>query len=81
MGLATVSSVAVSGALLKAGIPLDSKFGGVLQFRNHRPLQVRRANRVFRLFTVARRDIRCQQDDQRPGGGKLGRGQNTGSFS
>ncbi len=39
VGLATVSSVAVSGALLKAGIPLDSRFGGVLQFRNHRPLR------------------------------------------
>jgi hypothetical protein len=39
IGLATVSSVAVSGVLLKAGIPLDSKFGGVLQFRNQRPLR------------------------------------------
>ncbi|OGO06102.1 MAG: hypothetical protein A2Y60_06625 [Chloroflexi bacterium RBG_13_54_9] len=39
VGLATISSVAVSGALLKAGIPLDSRFAGVLQFRNHRPLR------------------------------------------
>ena len=39
IGLATVSSVAISGALLKAGIPLDSRFGGVLQFRNHGPLR------------------------------------------
>jgi hypothetical protein len=39
VGVATISSVAVSGALLKAGIPLDSRFGGVLQFRNHRPLR------------------------------------------
>ena len=39
IGLATVSSVAISGALLKSGIPLDSRFGGVLQFRNHSPLR------------------------------------------
>jgi repressor of nif and glnA expression len=37
VGLATVSSVAVTGALLKAGIPHDSRFGGVLQLRNNRP--------------------------------------------
>jgi len=39
IGLATVSSAAISGALLKGGIPLDSRFGGVLQFRNHSPLR------------------------------------------
>ena len=39
IGLATVSSVAISGVLLKAGIPLDSKFAGVLQFRNNSPLR------------------------------------------
>jgi len=39
IGLATVSNVAVNGVLLKAGVPLDSRFGGVLQFRNHRPLR------------------------------------------
>ena len=39
IGLATVSNVAVSGVLLKAGVPLDSRFGGVLQFRNHIPLR------------------------------------------
>ncbi len=39
VGLATISSVAVSGALLKAGIPLDPRFGGVLQFRSRRPLR------------------------------------------
>jgi len=25
--------------LLKAGVPLDSKFGGILQLKNHRPLR------------------------------------------
>jgi len=39
VGLATVSSVAIGGALLKAGIPMDSKFGGILQVRNHKPLR------------------------------------------
>jgi repressor of nif and glnA expression len=37
--LATVCSVVVNGALLKAGVPIDSKFGGILQMRNHRPLR------------------------------------------
>ena len=39
LGLATVSSITISGALLKAGIPLDSRFGGILQIRNHEPLR------------------------------------------
>ena len=37
VGLATVCSAAISGALLKAGIPIDSRFGGILQIRNHEP--------------------------------------------
>lgn len=37
--LATVCSIMVNGALLKAGVPVDSKFGGILQMRNHRPLR------------------------------------------
>lgn len=39
VALATVSSIVISGVLLKAGIPLDSKFGGMLQIRNHAPLR------------------------------------------
>ena len=39
MALATVCSVLVNGALLKAGVPIDSKFGGILQIRNHSPLR------------------------------------------
>jgi len=39
VGFATVCSVAVGGALLKAGIPIDSRFGGILQIRNHEPLR------------------------------------------
>lgn len=30
IGLATVCSTIVNGALLKAGVPMDSKFGGIL---------------------------------------------------
>ena len=36
-GLATVCSIVVNGTLLKAGIPMDSRFGGILQLRNHKP--------------------------------------------
>jgi len=32
-------SITVSGVLLKAGIPLDLKFGGLLQFRSRNPLR------------------------------------------
>lgn len=39
VGFATVCSIIVNGALLKAGIPMDSKFGGILQIRNHKPLR------------------------------------------
>ena len=39
IGFATVCSAAISGALLKAGIPIDSKFGGILQIRNHEPVR------------------------------------------
>lgn len=39
VGLATVSSIAISGVLLKAGIPLDSKFAGILEIRNQAPLR------------------------------------------
>ena len=38
IGLATVCSIVVNGALLKAGVPMDSKFGGILQIKNHKPL-------------------------------------------
>jgi repressor of nif and glnA expression len=32
--LATVCSIVVNGTLLKAGVPIDSKFAGILQIRN-----------------------------------------------
>ena len=38
-GFATVCSVAINGALLKAGVPMDSRFGGILQMRNHKPFR------------------------------------------
>lgn len=38
-GLATMCSITVNGALLKAGIPMDSRFGGLMQMRNGRPLR------------------------------------------
>jgi repressor of nif and glnA expression len=39
MGLATVCSIVINGALLKAGVPMDSKFGGILQIKNRQPLR------------------------------------------
>ncbi|MEE8374639.1 MAG: NrpR regulatory domain-containing protein [Dehalococcoidia bacterium] len=38
-GLATVCSVAINGVLLKAGVPMDSRFGGILEVRNRKPLR------------------------------------------
>lgn len=39
IGLATVCSLIVNGILLKAGIPMDSKFGGIIQMKNKEPLR------------------------------------------
>ena len=39
VGFATVCSAVVAGALLKAGVPMDSKFGGILQIRHGKPLR------------------------------------------
>ncbi len=37
MGLATVCSVVINGVLLKAGVPVGSRFGGVLEIRDSKP--------------------------------------------
>jgi repressor of nif and glnA expression len=37
VGFATVCSAVVNGVLLKAGVPMDSKFGGILEVRNGEP--------------------------------------------
>jgi len=37
IGLATVCSVAINGVLLKSGIPIESRFGGVLEIRDSKP--------------------------------------------
>jgi len=37
VGFATVCSVVVNSTLLKAGVPMDSKFGGILEVRNGEP--------------------------------------------
>jgi repressor of nif and glnA expression len=37
IGLATVCSVVINGVLLKAGVPTESRFGGVLEVRNSKP--------------------------------------------
>jgi len=37
VGLATVCGVTVNGVLLKHGVPMESKFGGVLEIRDSKP--------------------------------------------
>jgi len=39
VGLVTVCSIMVNGTLLKVGVPMSSKFSGILQIRNHKPLR------------------------------------------
>lgn len=39
VGIATVCSIVTNGVLLKNGIPMDSKFGGILQIKNRKPLR------------------------------------------
>jgi repressor of nif and glnA expression len=39
IGIATVCSIVVNGVLLKQGIPMDSKFAGILQIKNRQPLR------------------------------------------
>jgi repressor of nif and glnA expression len=38
-GLATVCSIVTNGCLLKAGVPMDSRFGGILQVQDYKPLR------------------------------------------
>jgi repressor of nif and glnA expression len=37
IGLATVCSVVLNGVLLKAGVPIESRFGGVLEIKDSKP--------------------------------------------
>jgi HTH-type transcriptional regulator, global nitrogen regulator NrpRI len=39
IGFATVCSIVFSGMLLKRGIPTESKFGGILQVSEHKPMR------------------------------------------
>jgi repressor of nif and glnA expression len=39
VGFATVCSIVINGVLLKNGIPMDSKFGGILQIKRGKPLR------------------------------------------
>jgi len=39
VGLATVCSIVINGTLLKAGVPIGSRFGGLLQIRNSQPFR------------------------------------------
>ncbi len=39
VALATVCSIVVNGTLLKVGVPMSSKFSGIVQIRSHQPLR------------------------------------------
>jgi repressor of nif and glnA expression len=39
VGLLTVCSIVINGALLKAGIPMDSRLSGILQINNRNPMR------------------------------------------
>lgn len=39
IGLATVCSIVINGTLLKAGVPMGSRFGGLLQMKNGQPFR------------------------------------------
>jgi HTH-type transcriptional regulator, global nitrogen regulator NrpRI len=39
VGFATVCSIVITGVLLKNGIPMDSKFGGIFQVKRGKPLR------------------------------------------
>jgi repressor of nif and glnA expression len=39
IGFATVCSIVVNGILLKSGVPMDSRFGGILQLKDGKPLR------------------------------------------
>jgi HTH-type transcriptional regulator, global nitrogen regulator NrpRI len=37
--LGTICSVVINGTLLKAGVPMDSRFGGIMEIKNHKPVR------------------------------------------
>jgi HTH-type transcriptional regulator, global nitrogen regulator NrpRI len=39
IGLASACSIITNGVLLKAGVPMDSRFGGILQMQNNKPVR------------------------------------------
>ena len=39
LGFATICSIVLSGVLLKRGIPMESKFGGILQMSEQKPMR------------------------------------------
>ena len=39
VGMGTVCSIVVNGCLLKSGVPVDSRFGGLLEMRNGKPIR------------------------------------------
>ena len=67
MGLATVCSIVINGSLLKAGVPMDSRFGGILADSESQTLSLRGTYPLCRLVFGPFRGIHQGQDDLRNG--------------
>ncbi len=72
VGFATVCSIVVNGILLKNGIPMDSRFGGILQVKERQTAALRRTDQLFRLIPRSVGGVHPGEDDLRPAGGGAG---------
>ena len=73
MGLATVCSVVINGVLLKAGVPVGSRFGGVLEIRDKKP------RRFVAVINYAGTSIDPSEQYIRAGMTSVGEAARTGS--
>jgi repressor of nif and glnA expression len=75
VGLATVCSVTVNGVMLKAGVPVDSRFAGVLELRDTKP------KRFIAVINYAGTSIDPSEQYIRAGMASVGEAARTGNGS
>lgn len=75
VGLATVCSVSVNGVLLKAGVPVDSRFAGVLEIKDLKP------RRFIAVINYAGTSIDPSEQYIRAGMASVGSAARTGNGS
>ena len=78
IGLATVCSIVINGTLLKAGVPIDSRFGGILQITKPSATSLCGAYSLCWLLPRPFRGIHQSQDDLGQGGSQQRQRENTG---